>query len=35
MAFNFEGKEMYLIFVFAVLLVNSLQSFKVWQERAQ
>jgi len=23
MAFKFEGKEMYLIFVFAVLLVNS------------
>jgi len=31
MAFKSEGKEMYHIFVFAELLVKSLQSGKVWQ----
>jgi len=35
MAFKFEGKEMYPIFFFAVLLVNSLQSGKVWQACTQ
>ena len=35
MAFKFEGKEMYPIFVSAVLLVNSLQSGKAWQACAQ
>jgi len=35
MAFKSEGKEMYAIFVFAVLLVNSLQSGKVWQACTQ
>jgi len=30
LAFIFEGKEMYPIFVFAVLLVNSLHSGKAW-----
>jgi len=35
MAFKFKGKEMYPIFVSAVLLVNSLQSGKAWQACAQ
>jgi len=35
MAFKFEGKEMYPIFVFAVLLVDSLQSGKVWRSCTQ
>jgi len=35
MAFKFEGKEMHPIFVFAVLLVNSLQRGKVWQSCTQ
>jgi len=35
MAFKIEGKEMYTIFIFAVLLVSSLQSDKAWQACAQ
>jgi len=35
MAFKSESKEMYAIFVFAVLLVNSLHIGKVWQARTQ
>jgi len=35
MAFQFEGKEMYPIFVLAVLSVNSFQSGKDWQECEQ
>jgi len=35
MAFRTEGKEMYPVFVFEVLFVNSLQSVKAWQACAQ
>ena len=34
MAFKSGGKEMYPTFVFAVFLVNSLQSGKAWQAYA-
>ena len=35
MAFKIEGKEMYPIFVFAVLLVSSLLRGKAWKACSQ